>query len=138
MKKIALITIMLLVAIVSSAQEYLVLDRNFNTNGIVAAFCDKPNPKDCIDNMMVKEGYSWHLKNTVMADKNFVEFWMSRDSDGQHFNYSSWNKGVKVVLYKDKDGITNYLVMDKNFIHLTVIVDKNGYAGIHLCSVLRE
>lgn len=137
MKKVILLLLVLVFTLSASAQQYVVLDNNFNVSGKVAAFCDKQDPLSG-NTITVDDGYSWYLKNTAFSDSNYVEFWISRDSDGQHFNYSSWNKGVKVVLYKDKDGITNYLVMDKNFIHLTVIVDKNGYAGIHLCSVLRE
>ena len=138
MKRLLPITIMLLMAIVMSAQDYKVIECNFNTCGMAAALCEKPNPNDCMNNMMLKDGYSWHLKNTILDGDNFIEFWLTRDSDGTNFNYASWDQDVMLVLFKDDNDITSYFVMDKDFLHLTITIDKDGKAGIHLCSILRE
>lgn len=138
MKKIATITIILFLTMTASAQRRVVMDRNFNVSGKACAFCDKPNPQDCMDNMLLKDGISWHLKNTVLAGENFVEFWLSRDSDGKMLRYASWDQGITVILQKGEDGSTSYFVMDVDFTHLIVGVESNGNSFIHLCTILRE
>lgn len=138
MKKIVALLLMLLSVMSLSAQRNIVLDRNFNVSGKLAAFCEKADPQPD-DIMLVEDGYSWHLKNTAISESNYVEFWISKDFDDQRLYYSSWSKDIKVVLLRNDDGkVKGYIVADGEFIHLTISINGKGYATAHLCSVLME
>jgi hypothetical protein len=135
MKKLLFITTMLLMAIVTSAQEMRAVDRNLTLNGSLIAYfkAEKPTEKNIIP---CEEGTEWYLQNQRIGENNHITFWI-QTSDGRRIENQYWHgNGVAIVLIKD-EGNNYYHVFDNDFYYLKIAVWEDTHT-LQLFTRIRE
>lgn len=135
MKKLLFITTMLLMAIVTSAQEMRAVDRNLTLNGPLIAYfkAEKPTEKNIIP---CEEGTEWYLQNQRIGENNHITFWI-QTPEGRRIENQYWHgNGVAIVLIKD-EGKNYYHVFDNDFYYLKIAVLEDTHT-LQLFTRIRE
>ncbi len=135
MRKVLSIMLLLSFVQVISAQEPILLDKDFQMNGAMTLFWETEDPKD-ISN--ADEGTKWHLEQKKINGVRHITFWIDLlDPSLKQLSKTTWKDAV-VTMITTEEKMKMYVVRDYQFRHLLIAEYEKGKYVVQLCSIIEE